>query len=239
MLLRADLERALTAGELVLRFQPVVALPGGAPTGFEARTFWRHPTRGDVPLASFVDIAEQTGLLEPISRWLLVTAVRTAAAWPAPAGTAGPYVSVPLRRRQLESPTLAHDVTAATLAGGLSPGRLVLELAADDLPRPGDALWSQLTALRLAGVRVAVDGPTPSWCPTGIDLLAVPAHAAAAPTRAGLAVLARDVRTAHDHDRSLHSGCTLGQGEFYGPALSGAEVGAYLGAPAPTLSAGG
>jgi len=106
--LQQDLAQALAAGQLWLALQPIVDLRTGASVGAEALLRWTHPTRGPIPPVEFVPIAEQTGLLIPIGRWVLREACAHAASWPTPAGGLPLTVAVNLSVCQLTDPTLVN-----------------------------------------------------------------------------------------------------------------------------------
>src|SRR5207237_10118053 len=76
-----DLRRAVAEGELTLHYQPTLALSSGETVGFEALLRWQHPERGMILPESFIRIAEETGLIHPIGRWVLHEACRQAVLW--------------------------------------------------------------------------------------------------------------------------------------------------------------
>jgi diguanylate cyclase len=113
---------------------------------------WTHPTLGPVDPGTFVPLAEETGFVVPLGRWVLQTACRAAAGW---AGRA--VVAVNVSARQLADPDLVADVTAAVEAAGLSPARLVLEVTESAVMADVAAAAETLGALRGFGVRIAID----------------------------------------------------------------------------------
>jgi diguanylate cyclase (GGDEF)-like protein/PAS domain S-box-containing protein len=128
-----DLRAAIERGELVVHYQPQGRIDGEI-VGFEALARWRHPTRGQVPPAEFIPIAEESGLILPIGEWVLRAACREAATWPKQLTVAINLSPVQFRHGDLAG--LVHQVLVDT---GLEPGRLELEITEsvliDDLPR--------------------------------------------------------------------------------------------------------
>jgi diguanylate cyclase (GGDEF)-like protein/PAS domain S-box-containing protein len=151
--LRGDLEHALERGELRLRYQPVQDLGAGSLHSFEALLRWRHPGRGEVAPDDFIPIAEETGLIVPIGRWVLEQACRQAQAW-RESGHPHIAVSVNLSSRQLQEHELPTWVAESLASTGLPAANLVLELTESSLLQDEDGLLQQLSAL---GVRLALD----------------------------------------------------------------------------------
>src|SRR6185295_9324096 len=119
--LEADLRRALQRDELVVLYQPTVELATGAISGFEALVRWQHPRRGLLGPLEFVPLAEETGLIIDIGRWVLDRACRQADAWRRSHADLDLTMSVNLSARQLRDPHLVADVAATLHASGLSP----------------------------------------------------------------------------------------------------------------------
>ncbi|CAA9339079.1 MAG: diguanylate cyclase/phosphodiesterase (GGDEF & EAL domains) with PAS/PAC sensor(s), partial [uncultured Gemmatimonadaceae bacterium] len=156
--LEADLRRALARGELSLVYQPLVELDGGRLTGLEALVRWRHPARGLVAPGQFIPLAEETGLVVELGRWVLRAACAQLAAWDAALGAgAAPGVSVNVSGRQLDDPAFVGDVAAALADAALAPGRLTLEVTESVLMREPDVTLARLHALKALGVSLAVD----------------------------------------------------------------------------------
>jgi diguanylate cyclase (GGDEF)-like protein len=151
----SELRRALENHEFEVHYQPIVDLDGERTVGVEALVRWRHPERGLLPPASFLDLAESLGMLPQLGGWVLEEACRQAASWQRQ--TPGFELNVNLSASQLGNPQLiqeVHDVLART---GLAPELLVLELtetvALTDLGESARVL----TALKTLGVRIALD----------------------------------------------------------------------------------
>jgi diguanylate cyclase (GGDEF)-like protein len=155
--LEADLHHALARGELELFYQPIVELLSGSLHGVEALLRWRHPTRGLVLPASFIPIAEETGMIAKIGRWVLATACRQLAAWQAAGAPAGLTVNVNLSGRQLDDPELPAAVAAALEDLRAGAGRLVLEITETILMHDTETTIERLRDLRSLGALLAVD----------------------------------------------------------------------------------
>ncbi|MCW2506437.1 MAG: putative diguanylate cyclase/phosphodiesterase with sensor [Actinomycetia bacterium] len=153
----AELRAALDNGDLVLLYQPVVALPGGGLTGVEALVRWQHAERGLVPPVEFIPLAEATGLIVPLGNWVLREACRQAAEWLTEFGNRAPAtIAVNVSARQLQEARFAEDVMAALLSSGLEASRLVIEIT-ESTAVGGGSTHETLRRLRELGVRVALD----------------------------------------------------------------------------------
>ncbi|MBB2960438.1 bifunctional diguanylate cyclase/phosphodiesterase [Methylobacterium sp. R2-1] len=148
----ADLQAALSQGELSLVYQPILSAATGAITGCEALLRWNHPSLGPISPAFFVPLAERTGDIVPIGAWVLDTACRQAAAWPAIC-----RVSVNVSPVQMQEPGFATRVAAALRASGLAAGRLELELTESVLMGDAAVALDHIMGIRALGVSVALD----------------------------------------------------------------------------------
>jgi diguanylate cyclase (GGDEF)-like protein len=156
MLLRGSFDGALDRGEFVLEYQPQFDLATDELTGFEALVRWQHPSLGLLDAAQFIDLAEDTGFIVPLGRWILETACGHAADWPS-SGGAPVGLSVNLSTRQLVDPATVADISTALAYTGLEPSRLTLEIPeAALMQNPGTAA-AVLRELRALGVRLAID----------------------------------------------------------------------------------
>jgi diguanylate cyclase (GGDEF)-like protein len=154
----AALRRAVIRQQFTVRYQPVVELADGRLAGLEALVRWDHPERGLVMPGQFVGLAEDTGLIVPIGRWVLHAACQAARDWqrrfPLPRP---PFLSVNLSVRQLQQPDLLEDVAGALDASGLAPGDLMLEITESVVAADQQAVLDRLAGLRALGVHLAID----------------------------------------------------------------------------------
>ncbi|AUC97266.1 MULTISPECIES: EAL domain-containing protein [Bradyrhizobium] len=151
--LEMELRQTIAAGHgLEVYYQPCVDLRSNEITGCEALVRWRHPLRGMISPAEFVPIAEETGLINQLGEWVLVTACKEAVNWPDHISLA-----VNVSPVQFRSGTLALKVIAALAASGLSAGRLELEITEAVLIRDDETALAALHQLRAIGIRIALD----------------------------------------------------------------------------------
>ncbi|HEV7809282.1 MAG TPA: diguanylate cyclase, partial [Candidatus Limnocylindrales bacterium] len=155
--LENDLRRALERHELRLHYQPLVDLQTERIVGLEALIRWEHPTRGLIPPLAFIPLAEETGLIIPIGRWVIETACRQARRWLEELPDAPLVMSVNLSARQFAQPSLADDIRTVLEATGLPAERLELEITESVLLDEGEDSGRTLQALRNLGVRLVLD----------------------------------------------------------------------------------
>ena len=153
--LEAELQDAIASNGLILEYQPVVG-PDGRILTLEALVRWPHPERGTIPPAEFLPVAQRSGLLRELDRWVLRTAAAEAADWPAHEGTA-PAVAVNLAGLLPGDADFAAEVTDAVERGGLPWDRLVLELVETSLVALPRQALAAMAVLAGRGVRFAVD----------------------------------------------------------------------------------
>ena len=147
-----ELRDALRRDELEVFYQRQVDAESELIVGVEALVRWKHPERGYISPATFIPVAERTGLIEPLGRWVLATACRDAVSWPLPI-----KVSVNLSAVQLARADLADTVLGALADTGLAPDRLDLELTESLLVNNDDLVRVTLGRLRALGVKVSLD----------------------------------------------------------------------------------
>jgi predicted signal transduction protein with EAL and GGDEF domain len=154
--LKADMHLALENGEFLLLYQPLVELESTTITGFEALIRWQHPRRGLIAPTDFIPLAEESGLIVQLGRWVLMEACRQAQVWQA--GAARPLsMSVNLSSRQVDDAGLTGDVASALKQSGLDPALLTLEITESVLLSDMDVVRARLAALKSLGVRLAID----------------------------------------------------------------------------------
>ena len=151
LVVQAELRHALERDELVLHYQPKVRLSDGLVTGVEALVRWQHPERGLLPPAAFLPAAEQSGLIEPLTAWVLQQALADQRDWTAD-GRDWP-VSVNVSARNLESPSFAAFVVGLLDA----PERLTLEITETAVVDDVETAQHALRDLASAGVGLSVD----------------------------------------------------------------------------------
>ena len=152
----AGLRRALERQQLVVHYQPIVALESGKITGCEALMRWNHPDRGLVCPAEFIPIAEETGLILPMGDWILRTACAQNKAWQQ-AGLPALRISVNVSTRQLYQRRFTRSVAKALRDTGLDPHFLELEVTESILIENPEATSRTLKELADLGVKITVD----------------------------------------------------------------------------------
>jgi predicted signal transduction protein with EAL and GGDEF domain len=155
---QADLQRALDRGEFEVHYQPIVDFTTGTATGMEALVRWLHPTRGLLPPIEFIGVAEESGLIFPLGKWVLAEACRQMASWQAEYPEATELtVSVNLSTRQLLEPDLVPQVREVLEETGLDPTVLVLEITEGSLMQDAGTTAVKLHQLKELGVHLAID----------------------------------------------------------------------------------
>jgi diguanylate cyclase (GGDEF)-like protein len=155
-LLRRDLARGIEEGELELHYQPKVAAADGSVTGLEALLRWHHPQRGTLGPGSFLPLAEETGLIEPLGAWVLRDALGQIGRWRAN-GIVPPRVSINLSPSQLRRGGVAQRMADMIEAAEIPPALIELELTEHVLLDDDPRVHHELDALRQLGVAIALD----------------------------------------------------------------------------------
>ncbi|HEX2280863.1 MAG TPA: GGDEF domain-containing phosphodiesterase, partial [Thermomicrobiales bacterium] len=154
----ADLRRALERGEFHIAYQPIIDIASGHILAVEALLRWHHPERGVLHPAEFIPLADETGLIVPLGRWVIEEACRQVSHWqdifPAARSL---QVSVNLSARQFRHDDLENDVTEALGKSGLAPERLALELKEGDALANSADIAATLGELKRLGVKVTID----------------------------------------------------------------------------------
>jgi diguanylate cyclase (GGDEF)-like protein len=151
LFIKRELRRTLTEQGFDVHYQPIVAAEGQKIVGVEALLRWNHPTRGMIPPAEFIPIAEQTGLMVQLGEFVLRRALADAVHWK------DVYVAVNISPHQMRDRGLVGLVAAVLADTGIAPARVVLEVTEGVLIEKPDEAKERLDQLRALGVKIALD----------------------------------------------------------------------------------
>jgi diguanylate cyclase (GGDEF)-like protein/PAS domain S-box-containing protein len=245
--LENDLRAVLERDELVIHYQPKVSLRTGKVVGLEALLRWRHPEYGLLSPGEFMPLAEQTDLIVPIGRWVLLETCRQARAWQDPRD-APPMACVNLSVRQLRQTDFVTEILDET---GLDPGKLVLEITEDAVMEDAQSAIGALKRLKDSGVKLAIDDFGTGYSSLSylrrlpVDYLKIDrsfvenlgedprdteivSGTIALAHTLGLETIAEGVENAVQHERLQKMGCDLAQGNHFSRPLSAADAKRYL-----------
>jgi EAL domain-containing protein (putative c-di-GMP-specific phosphodiesterase class I) len=156
--LKADLQRAVDNQEFVVHYQPVIELDSGRIEGLEALVRWQHPLRGVVGPLDFIPLAEETGLIVDIGKWVLHEACLRGKELQERFRVDPPlHMSVNISARQLQRPEIVDDVAVTLMETGLDPSSLVLEITESVMMQDMDLSIQRLAELKELGIKLAVD----------------------------------------------------------------------------------
>ncbi|HEY7207248.1 MAG TPA: EAL domain-containing protein [Gaiellaceae bacterium] len=257
--LQAELQQALELAQLEVYYQPVVRLDGHATNyGVEALLRWVHPERGTVSPLQFIPLAEETGQIIEIGRWVLNQACRQGARLHERFPRATPLtISVNISAKQLQSEGILADVRSALNASRLEPSALVLELTETAMMADADVATARLNDLKELGVRIAVDDFGTGYSSLSylsrfpVDILkidrsflaageqdsALTAAIIAIGDRLGLDVVAEGIESSEQIGALRRLGCGLGQGYLFAkPMTHEALLDYLLGEPLPATA---
>ncbi|GAA0427350.1 putative bifunctional diguanylate cyclase/phosphodiesterase [Streptomyces luteireticuli] len=254
--LSSTLRPAVERGEFVLQYQPLVGLVDGVVRGVEALVRWRHPQFGTLAPNRFIGLAEETGAIVPLGRWVLETACRQARRWQLDRPDEPLVVSVNVAVRQVWDSDLVADVAAILDGTGLPARLLQLELTESAVMGSAGRPLQQLRRLSDMGVAIAIDdfgtgysnlaylsrlpvstlkldgsfvhGFRTDVHPNPADETIVEALVQLA-HRLGLTVTAECVESAEQAERLGRIGCDTGQGWFYSRPVGAERISALLG----------
>ena len=252
MELEADLRAALERDELAVAYQPIFSLRTGSLTGFEALARWNHPVHGPVGPDEFIRVAEESGLILDLGRWVMTTAMTQARDWGAQYPERGTLeMSVNVSARQVRQPDVVTDVLSTLAAIGVDPACLVVELTETMLMDDTEPTIEKLQQLRGRGVKVAIDDFGTGYSSLSylvrlpvdklkIDRSFVVAMGAGAEESAlvqaivtmghllGLTIVAEGIETQEQHHALKAAGSDLGQGYRLGRPVSAALAEQWL-----------
>ena len=249
--LEGQLPGAITRGEFRLHYQPLVGLADGRVRGTEALVRWQHPEHGLLTPGRFVEVAESSGAIVPLGRWVLEQACAQAAAWWRERGPDAPFVSVNVSPVELVEPGWAAETARVIDLTGIPPEKVQLEITEQALLAEEAVSLAALRSLRDAGIRLALDDFGTGWSglswlrrlpvhaikidgcfveglrpaepdPVDLSIIVAMVHMARA---IGLEVTAEWVETVRQAERLTEIGCDLGQGRWFGDAGPAASVG--------------
>jgi diguanylate cyclase (GGDEF)-like protein len=227
---------ALPGGQFAVVYQPIVDLDTGSVLGAEALLRWTHPDRGAIPPAEFIPLAEASGFILELGRWVLRTACVEAAGWD---WAENPRVSVNVSGRQLHDPRFVEDVSQILADTGLPASRLVLEVTETMVDADTPVSLAALKTLRRIGVRIAIDDFGTGYSSLSrleylpVDILkidqsfvrAIRPDTGVSPVIAaivalarglGMSTLAEGVEQPYQAAALRAHGCRIGQGWLYG-----------------------
>ncbi|RJF97821.1 putative bifunctional diguanylate cyclase/phosphodiesterase [Noviherbaspirillum saxi] len=248
--LETNLRKAMERGELLLYYQPQVSLHDGRLVGLEALLRWNHPETGLISPAEFIPVAEDSGMIVPIGRWVLRTACRQVALW-REAGLGTINVSVNLSVRQTRDPHLLRDILDALHDNGVSPGQLELEITESVLMDNVKVNVELLERLQTEGIRLSIDDFGTGYSsmaylkrfpidqvkidrtfvrdiPGNGDDEAITSAIIAMAHSLGLSVVAEGVETAAQLDFLRSAGCDVMQGYYFAEPRPAEQVSALL-----------
>jgi diguanylate cyclase (GGDEF)-like protein/PAS domain S-box-containing protein len=249
--LQRDLAFALERGELSLVYHPIHALDTQALIGAEALLRWVHPTRGPIPPSTFVPIAEESGLMVGIGRWVLRAACKDAQTWRSRAVAPLPLrVWINLSVRQLPEDDLCDHVAQAISESGIVPEAVVLELTERMLQQHKDRALDLMNRLKSLGIALAIDDFGTGYSSlshlqrlpidilkidrTFVDAIASDEHASTLARTVvslgelmSLDIVAEGIENKEQAARLRALGCNAGQGYFFGLPMSAPDLPAY------------
>jgi diguanylate cyclase (GGDEF)-like protein/PAS domain S-box-containing protein len=246
--LKADLQRALEHGEFILNYQPVIELETGRISGVEALIRWIHPERGLVPPLDFIPLAEETGLIVPIGRWVLREACAYAAGLHERFPSDAPlHMAVNLSAKQIARADIVEDIRTIMQETGIVPSSLILEITESVMMADMELSIARLGELKELGVQIAIDDFGTGYSSLNyvrrfpVDILKVDksfidgvseggessALTAAVIELAGILNLkpvAEGIERVDQLERLLELHCALGQGFYFAKPLESANL---------------
>jgi diguanylate cyclase (GGDEF)-like protein/PAS domain S-box-containing protein len=258
--LRAALDHAVNEGHFLLQYQPILDLATGDTAGFEALVRWHHPQRGVIAPDQFIEVAEESGLIVPMGRWVLDEALHTVAQWRRMLPRAGsPYVSVNVSVRQFRQSGFVEQVRHSLDYHGVPASVLMLEITETLLMGDEEQIWADLAVLQEMGIRIAIDDFGTGYSSLGylrqrpIDVVKIDktfiadiAHDAQQVTLVSgiiglahslnLTVIAEGIENEQQRMVLTELGCPLGQGYLFSSPMTATEALSWLSIPEPVAA---
>lgn len=251
--LEMDLRRALTRNEFELYYQPIVSVENGVLIGFEALVRWRHPERGVIYPDSFIPLAEETGIIIPLGRWVLNEACRQMVEWQMEDPSAPRlFVSVNISVKQFTQEALIREVETALIETGFPPELLKLEITETMLVTDAGPALEALLRLKKLGIQIVIDDFGTGYSSLSylqqlpVDTLKVdrrfvmPIQRTATPDREiveaiislahrlGMNVIAEGVETVDQQTVLSGLNCQFAQGFLFARPLNKVDAGAFI-----------
>jgi diguanylate cyclase (GGDEF)-like protein/PAS domain S-box-containing protein len=259
--LKGDLERAIERDEFFVLYQPVMDLSTLEIVGVEALLRWRHPERGTVGPLTFIPVAEETGLIIELGRWVLLEACRQAVAWDLAAPDRPITMNVNVSGRQVAETGFVAEVAEILAVTNLDPTRLVLEFTEGVLIQDTEATMATLRELKTLGIRLAIDDFGTGYSSLSyvrqfpIDILKIDRSFVASMSEGRdetallesilhlsetlhLETVAEGIEDAGQLSELQSLGADLGQGFLFAEPLASSEIAALLAVPGGRSDAG-
>lgn len=244
--LEKDLRQAIETNQLNLNYQPIINMRSGLVTGMEALVRWKHPTRGMIPPVEFIAIAEQTGLIVPLGRWILLEACLRAKSMFERHGNEL-TVTINISGKQLEHPEFIGDLAEVIRKVRIDPGKIILEITESTMMEDTETILRLLHRIKSLGIRLAIDDFGTGYSSLSylqqfpIDILKIdrsfvtgievsPQKNAVARTIINLsdtlqlATVAEGIENNHQAEILRELGCEFGQGYFFSRPM---EIGQF------------
>lgn len=250
--IETDLRAAVKQEQFFLQYQPIVDLETGQVRGVEALLRWQHPKRGLVPPMDFIPVAESTGIILEMGRWILRNACCQGRIWYEDLFKDKPFsLMINLSAREFQDADLTETVANALVESGLPPQCLVLEITENMMMTNTEAMIDKLRRLRHLGVRLAIDDFGTGFSSLNhmeslpVDILKIDksftARLSGGPTGSALVkaiismcdslnfeALAEGIEQVHQINALRDLGCKAGQGYHFTRPLDGPDMSAFL-----------
>jgi diguanylate cyclase (GGDEF)-like protein/PAS domain S-box-containing protein len=249
--MESALRRAIDRNELILYYQPIVSLKKGELVGVEALVRWNHPRHGSLVPLHFIPLAEETGLIVPLGRWVLRECMNQVNRWNAAFPRVKVSVYVNISGRELMEPDVVTTVQELLAQSSIDPHALVLEITESVLMQQTDAVLAKLHEVKRLGLRLAIDDfgtgysslsylqrfpidilkiakPFVDDVAAGIDRSALARAIIGIGSTLKLTTLAEGIEMAEQRAGLVSLGCELGQGYYFARPLPSEGIDAIL-----------